>query len=517
MSAYLTLTNITLTAPDDRVLCPDLTLAFGRERTGIVGQNGSGKSTLLDLMMRDTPGVSRSGTVGRLVQDWTDLHLRTIEALGIADAMDRLTRIEAGTGTGDDIERADWMLPTRLAEALDRIGLPADTAERRLADLSGGQVMRLGLVRLMLEAPDLILLDEPTNNLDDEGRALVRDLIAGWSGGVVFASHDRALLETMDRIVELTPKGAQLFGGGWSSFAEARAARREREAAALEEAERDLARTRRAIRAQAEKKARRDRHGRAIRARGGQPKMLLDAMEDRADRTSGRDARLAEKLEAQADRARALAADKIEVARDLRIDMAAGATHGVVLTVTDLTRRRGSFTLGPLDLTIVAGEHVALSGPNGSGKSTLIAALHGHGATKGRLALLDQNVSLLTPADTILANLKRAHPELTDNDAHATLARFAFRNTDAERQVRTLSGGERLRAGLAVILGGTEPPSLIILDEPTNHLDIEAVETLEDALATYPGALLIVSHDTALLDAIGIDRTLRLDAGQLAP
>lgn len=245
--------------------------------------------------------------------------------------------------------------------------------------------------------------------------------------------------------------------------------------------------------------------------------MLLDAMEDRADRTSGRDARLAEKLEAQADRARELAADKIEAARDLRIDMAAGAMHGVVLTVTDLTRRRGSFTLGPLELTIVAGEHVALSGPNGSGKSTLIAALHDLGTTKGRLALLDQNVSLLTPADTILANLKRAHPDLTDNDAHATLARFAFRNTDAERKVSTLSGGERLRAGLAVILGGTEPPSLIILDEPTNHLDIEAVETLEDALAAYPGALLIVSHDTALLDAIGIDRTLRLDAGQLAP
>ncbi|MBV7410901.1 ABC-F family ATP-binding cassette domain-containing protein [Maritimibacter sp. DP1N21-5] len=512
MSAFLTLTNLSLSTPDDRLLCPDLTLTFARERTGIVGQNGTGKSTLLALLGGDHPSMARSGTVGTLVQDWPDHEVLVADALGIADPLAMLARIDAGQGSGADFDAADWSLPSRVEAALDRVGLPPDTRDRRLADLSGGQIVRLGLARLLLDAPDLILLDEPTNNLDAEGRMLVAELIDTWPGGVVVASHDRVLLENMDRIVELTPKGAFVHGGGWSVYAEERAARRARDTAALSEATRDVARTRRAIRDREEKKARRDRQGRAARARGDQPKMMLDKAKERSEATSGKDARLNDKLEDAANRARSLAADRIIAARDLRIDMDHAEAHGLILNARDITATRGGFKLGPLSLAIAAGEHVALSGPNGSGKSTLIAALGD--AAKGSIARLDQHVSLLDPDTSILANLRAHHPALDDNAAHATLARFAFRNSDADRIVATLSGGEKLRAGLAVILGAPTPPVLVILDEPTNHLDLEAVEQLERALSDYAGALLVVSHDVAFLEAVGIDRTIRLEAGQ---
>jgi len=129
---------------------------------------------------------------------------------------------------------------------------------------------------------------------------------------------------------------------------------------------------------------------------------------------------------------------------------------------------------------------------------------------EGGVALLDQHVGLLDPRASILANVRRLNPALAERDAYAVCARFAFRNREAERQVDTLSGGERLRAGLASLLGRPQAPWLLIMDEPTNHLDIESVALLEQALRSYDGALLVVSHDPAFLEAIGIERTVEI-------
>lgn len=520
MSAFLSLHELSLKTPDGRPLVHDLTLAFGAERTGIVGANGSGKSTLLAAMSAGGPHVSHIGTCG-LFDQRLDPAQSVPEALGRDAPLAQLDRIESGIFEPADLDNADWTLPARIEGVVARLGLPADTLARRVGDLSGGQRTRLSVARALIDAPDLLLMDEPTNNLDRAGRTLISELIAGWSGGVVVVSHDRELLEGMERILELSPTGWHLHGGGWSVYAEARAAREARAQAALETAERDLARTKREIRAREEKKARRDRAGRALRASGSQPKVLLDAMKDRAGRTAGREAALSQKLEDRAAAARETASAHVAARRDLRIDATPGSAHGIVAAMAGATTTRGAFHVGPIDLTIHAGEHIALEGANGAGKSTLLDMLRGHLPTTGdirrpgRIAMLDQHAETLAHDETIVAGLRRLHPDMTQNDAHAVLARFAFRNSDAEKLVGTLSGGERLRAGLAAALGGP-PPDLLILDEPTNHLDIEAVEVLEVALADYPGALLVVSHDSAFLDAIGIDRVLTLANGWLA-
>ncbi|SIO17551.1 ABC-F family ATP-binding cassette domain-containing protein [Vannielia litorea] len=515
----LSLSAVPLTAPDGTPLTPPLTLAFGPERTGLVGPNGAGKSTLLALLAGIAPlagRIDRQASAGRLLQSWPDLAMRVGEALGQAEALARLARIEAGAPEGDDLDRADWQLGARLDEALARAGVPGLEPSRPLAQLSGGQRTRVGLARLLLDAPDIALMDEPTNNLDAEGRALVGEIIDLWPGGVVVASHDRALLERMDRIVELTPAGAHVTGGGWQAHVAEREARRAREAGALDRARREAARVSREVQAAREKAAQRAQAGKKARASGSQPKVLTDFMADRAGRTQGADRRRAERLDAAAEAAREAAAAHVAPARALSIEAEAGRGGAVVLRMEGLVVGRAGFRLGPVQGQVAAGERVALTGRNGAGKSTLIAALRGRIAPlEGRFtvtparAVLDQHAGDLDPERSLIDNLRALHPEMETNAAHALLARYGFRNAAAATPVERLSGGERLRAALAVALGGT-PPALLLLDEPTNHLDIETVELLEEALRGYRGALLVASHDAAFRAAIGLTREIAL-------
>ncbi|MDB5676633.1 MAG: transporter, partial [Sphingomonas bacterium] len=223
MSALLTLDRLSAAAPDGRALFHDLTLSVGaQERVGLVGRNGSGKSTLLAIIAGDVvPAaghVTRTGRVGVLAQDWSGA-LSVADALGVAGVRATIARIEQGEGSDDDFALADWTLEPRVAEALAGTGLADMDLDRRIATLSGGERTRVGLARLLIEAPELILLDEPTNNLDAEGRAAVAQLLSHWRGAAIVASHDRALLEEVDRIVELRSIGVRQVGGGWSTFA----------------------------------------------------------------------------------------------------------------------------------------------------------------------------------------------------------------------------------------------------------------------------------------------------------
>jgi ATPase subunit of ABC transporter with duplicated ATPase domains len=203
MSAFLILDSISLNAPDGRPLFDGLTLAIGRERTGLVGRNGSGKSTLLRLIEGEIEPargyLQRLGSIGILAQ-LADERLTVAQALGVADYLARLRRLERGEGSLDDAAEADWTLEIRLQAALAETGLPAMRLDRPVASLSGGERTRVALARLLIAAPDLLLLDEPTNNLDADGRQAVAQLLERWQGGVLLASHDRALLERVDRM-----------------------------------------------------------------------------------------------------------------------------------------------------------------------------------------------------------------------------------------------------------------------------------------------------------------------------
>lgn len=526
MLVFISLSNISWLTPDGAQLFTNLNLTFGAERTGLVGRNGSGKSTLLRLIASDQPPVAgqvqRAGTVAMMRQEQIAQEGDTIADLfGVSAALDLLDRADNGLANVDQLAEADWTLPARMEAALLCCGLSTDP-HTKLVALSGGQRSRAALAALIFTEPDFLLLDEPTNNLDRAGRDAVISFLRGWSGGAIVASHDRELLEEMDAIVELTSLGAACYGGGYSAY-------RERKDTELQAAEHDFAHaeqakeeaTRRARQA-AERKARTDAKGRRARAMGSQPKIVLDGMKARAEKTGGAAERLREARAAAADKALSAARERIEVLQPLHMDIApTGLAQGK--TVLRLEGVSASYDpdqpiIRNLSLTITGPERVVIAGPNSSGKTTLVRLITGQmtpqaGAVEltAPFALLDQYGELLQPKRSLIDNFLIANPGATVHMAHAALARFGFRARDALRRADELSGGEALRAALACALGGAPPPQLLILDEPTNHLDLDGIEALQAALAAYDGAVLAISHDEAFVRALGPDRTLFLE------
>ncbi|WP_316395430.1 ABC-F family ATP-binding cassette domain-containing protein [Bradyrhizobium sp. 33ap4] len=525
MPASIALSHLTLSAPDGRVLLSNVDLNFGPERTGLVGRNGVGKTTLLGLIARvRTPQsgtVSVQGRVGMLHQTvQLKPDERVVDLFDARRALAALRRAEQGLASSEEIADVDWTLDTRIAAALERVGL-SDALDAPLAALSGGQATRACLAALTFAQPDFLLLDEPTNNLDRAGRKAVIDLLADWRQGAIIVSHDRELLETMDAIVELTSLEARRYGGNWSQYRARKAIELSAARHDLADAEKRVAEIDRNTREANERKARKDGAGARKRAKGDLPRIAAGLRKDRSEDSGGENARLAERRRTQALELATAARQRIEVLQPFAVQLP--STHlpasRMVLRIdaADVGYGTEAPILRDVTFSMSGPERVAITGPNGAGKTTLLKLVGGDlTAARGtvevmtRFAMFDQAVSLLDASASILDNFRRINPDAGENACRAALARFMFRADAALQPVASLSGGQLLRAGLACVLGGVRPPPFLILDEPTNHLDIESMEAVEAGLRAYDGALLVVSHDEAFLEAIAITRRLDL-------
>ena len=554
MTAAIVCSDLSFSWPDGAPVLSGLTVSFGPGRTGLIGVNGSGKSTLLRLIageLRPGSGLVRArGEVGYLPQAITLGTRRTVsDLLGITAARDALHAIEAGE-TGEAAFAAvgdDWDVEERARAWLDRLGLGRPGLggvglDDRVERLSGGETILVALAALFLRRPDIMLLDEPTNNLDLDARQRLYDAVASWSGVIVIVSHDRELLALVDQVADLSGGGIRMYGGNLAAYTELLAAEQAAAERAVTAASADVRREQRDLVDAQVKQATRDRQGRKVAASGSLPKIVAYARKRAAQETAGRSIELhAERLQAARDRLEA-AEQAVRDDAEIRVELSGTAVPAgrTVLTVTGLAGTHWHPALaashsaadpaaatdsaaaqpGVLAEFIVRGpERIALVGPNGSGKTTLLRAITGLAGRPGvdvRLGAvvgyLPQRLDILDDSLSVVDNVRAAAPAASVNEVRASLARFLFRGERADRRAGTLSGGERFRAVLAALLLAQPAPQLLLLDEPTNNLDMASVRQLSQALEGYRGAILVASHDVPFLRSAGITRWLRLDS-----
>ncbi|MGW8456501.1 ABC-F family ATP-binding cassette domain-containing protein [Streptomyces niveus] len=521
----LTCSALSFAWPDGSVVFEDFQLAVGPGRTGLVGINGSGKSTLLKLLagaLTPTEGRTNAvGEIGYLPQDAVlDTALRVDQALGIAATRAALLAVEAGDTRAEHFAAIgdDWDVEERARATLDQLGLGHIGLDRTIGEVSGGECVLLRLAALLLARPSVLLLDEPTNNLDLYARGRLYEAVDAWSGVLVVVSHDRELLDLVDRIADLRDGEVTWYGGNFSAYEEALAVEQEASIRMVRVAESDVQRQKRELADAQVKLARRKRYGQKMWDTKREPKAIMQERKRQAQVSAGKHrimhtAKLAE--------ARERLDEAVEAVRDddeIRIELPATQVHsGIgVLRLRELELRYGARATG--EFAIHGPERIALVGRNGAGKTTLLRTVAGELAPVSGEAealvptrFLPQRLDVLDDALGVAANVKRFAPAATDNEIRARLARFLFRGARADQPVGTLSGGERFRASLAALLLAEPAPKLLMLDEPTNNLDLASVRALTGALGAYRGALVVASHDVPFLESIGITRWLALD------
>jgi ATPase subunit of ABC transporter with duplicated ATPase domains len=527
----------------DRVLFSDLDLVVAPgDVTGLVGANGAGKSTLLRVLagelLPEAGSVSLTppgASVGHLAQEVERRPGETVaqhlaRRTGVAaaqNALDAATEALAAGGPGADDAYASaldrWLalgaadLEDRAGEVLADLGLALDL-DQPMTSLSGGQGARVGLAALLLSRFDLVLLDEPTNDLDLDGLARLEGFVRGLRAGCVVVSHDREFLaRTVNAVVELdvAQQVVRAFGGSYESYLAEREVARRREREAYE----DYADTRAGL------------EERARTQRAWMDKGVRNAVRKATDPDKILKARRRESSEKQAAKARQTERmiERMEVVEEprkewrLQYSIAAAPRGGrIALAARDLVVDRAAFRLGPVTLDVESGDRIAITGPNGAGKSTLLAALLGRLEPSGGTAVRGSSVALgevdqarrslaAAGAASLLDAVREELPDLLPADVRTLLAKFGLGSGDVHRPVGDLSPGERTRAALAVLQA--RGVNLLVLDEPTNHLDLPAIEQLEAALDAYDGTLLLVTHDRRMLDAVRLTRRWHVDGG----
>ena len=518
----------------------DLVIAPG-DVVGLVGANGAGKSTLLRLLAGgetpETGTVSLSpptATVGYLPQEPERRPGETVAGFlgrrtGVAQAQREMDEAAEGLATGapgaddryaDALDR--WLalggadLDERREEVLADLGLSV-SGDALMTSLSGGQAARAGLAALLVSRYDVFLLDEPTNDLDLDGLARLERFVTELRSPAVVVSHDREFLaRTVDRVVELdlAQQLVRVVGGGYEAFLAEREVQRRHAREAYDE----FADTKAGLEARARMQRGWMAQGVRNAVRKGDPdKNIRAKMREGSEKQAAK----AKQTERMIERL-----DVVEEPRkewQLQMEIAAAPRSGtVVATTREAVVRCGGFTLGPVTLQLDFGDRVAVTGPNGAGKSTLLHLLLGRVTPdSGSTALgsgvqvgeVDQARGLFLGEQTLARAFSDAVPEWPDAEVRTLLAKFGLGAHHVARTAASLSPGERTRAALALLQA--RGVNLLVLDEPTNHLDLPAIEQLEQALASYGGTLLLVSHDRRLLEAVHVTRRFAVEDGRV--
>lgn len=523
--------EISYVLPDQEVLFQNISIYLNRGgKAGLIGNNGVGKSTLMKIMAGLLPPASGTVSAGEkpyyIPQALGQFdHLTMAEALGVSKPLNALRRILAGELTEENLEvlNDEWGLEEKCGEALEYWGIHSAGLDRKMNALSGGEKTRVFLAGISIHQPDLVLMDEPTNHLDARSRNWLYDYIEDSPATMLVISHDRTLLDYMDSILELTPRGITTYGGNYSFYRDQKKLLSESAEAGMRSKEKELKKAKEKERQATERQLKLDARGKKKQEKAGVARIMMNTLRNNAEKSTSKLKDVHEdKVAAISEELRELRTRVPDIDK-MKLGFEDSVLHKgkLMFSAEGLNWKYGDTFLWkePLDFQIESGERIAFKGANGSGKSTLMKIISGGLVpesgkiyrAEGRIVYVDQDYSLLDPDKTVYEQVQAFNTlSLPEHEVKMNLHRLLFPKEDWDKPCQVLSGGERVRLMLCCITTGGTSPDIIILDEPANNLDIPSLEILTAAVKAYKGTLLLISHDGIFLEEVNITREINL-------
>lgn len=520
MANFLQLHAVSFKEVNGNPLLTELSTTFSAKITVLIGRNGVGKSVLAQLcvgtLMPSSGTIINSEHVSYLPQNYQITENTTVAMLlGIEPILRSLKRIEKGSVSPADFEAVgdQWVIEAEALALLAKVGLSSVVLDSRAGRLSGGEQMRIRIAAAFLSQKEILILDEPSNHLDISQKEMLWNLMQLWAGTIILITHDRFFLHRLNNFVELTSKGIIEFTGSFDEYRRHKEESQQRGIALLDSMK-SQEKERQVVMQQIERQQKRSSKADKARSQQNQAKILLDAQKNRSDLTSGKMQQKLDRIKKEGQARIASIVETLDDGNDIHL-------HHIpaLLNQPEITVRLEKVELPfvdpinqPLDYVIRKGERVAIIGDNGIGKTLLLKIIAGSlTPNKGiakcfvKTAYLDQHLTILNPMTSILEQITRGRKKDEISQIRMQLAQLGLTAAHIERESGTLSGGERLKAALAMILYDQDPAGLLLLDEPSNHLDLESLTALESMLNHYKGTLIVISHDRQFLSAIGIE------------
>lgn len=528
----LTIQNLSYTHLNKDLLFSNINLTVNNhEKIALIGNNGVGKSTLLKIIAKElqpSDGLLKVETqpyyIPQIFGQYN--HLTIAQALQIDEKLNALKEILNGNVSEENFSllNDDWTIEDRCNEALNYWNLSDLDLSQKLETLSGGQKTKVFLAGISIHQPELVLLDEPSNHLDNSGRNILYDFIENTKSTLIIVSHDRKLLNILDTVCELNKNGIKVYGGNYDFYKEQKEIEFNALSQDIHSKEKALKKAKEKERETLERQQKLDSRGKGKQEKSGVARIMMNTLRNNAENSTAKLKSIhTEKIgnikqELQNLRSSLSETDQMKFGFD-NAKLHKGKKLFLAKNINFGYENGNYLWKENLNFQILSGERIAIKGTNGSGKTTLIKVILGNLTpqigtvfiAENKSVYIDQDYSLLNNTLKIYEQAQQFNTTaLQEHEIKIRLNRFLFTKEDWDKSCNALSGGERMRLMLCCLSIGNQSPDMIILDEPTNNLDIQNIEILTNALNDYQGTLLVISHDEIFLEQINVGRVIEL-------